>query len=284
MAEKATAPEAEQTPTPTPDETPEAAPKEEVKEEAQPTGEAGATKDDGAGRLTELESQLQELQQGRSAEQAQHKVTLERLRVEAGQEADRRAGQAAAQAKADLAAERRQIDIVQLKKQISEGDEDAIGKLAQLAAEPHEQAQKAEETARIRSEAQTSGWIEGYATSMNRRLERTEPTDGRRTELTTLWNAGKFEELETEMAKDEATKVTGASDERLAALEKQIADLTKTNTEASEEEAAQKVREDGGADLGGGTPGGRSDTELLMDQNTPIDQIREIRTRQKTGG
>ena len=47
-----------------------------------------------------------------------------------------------------------------------------------------------------------------------------------------------------------------ASAEQLTALEKRIADMESTNKAAETEEAVQAARVGGGADLGGGMPGG----------------------------
>ena len=265
--EKATAPEAEQTP---PEKAGDAKPEE-----------AGAEEE---ARMKGLETQLQELQQGLSAKDIQHKTELERLTRDNSAETERRVTQAVQTAETRLAGQKREVEIAQLKGQIANGDEDAIGKLATLANEPLEQARQAEETAKIRADGQTSGWIEGYAASMNKRLSRLEPTDERRGEFTALWDAGKFEELEASMAQDETVKAGGTSTETIAELRKRLDALEKGDKAASEEETAMDDREDAGADLGGGSPGGADDNKRLLDPTTPIDELREIRARQRAGG
>ena len=115
------------------------------------------------------------------------------------------------------------------------------------------EAQQQEETEKLRESAQTEGWLEGYRSALNIRAARLSSSEERQAELSGLWNAGKFDELEAEMVKDEQAAATGSSAEELAALKKRL-DALET---ATGEEAAMAARAGGGGDLsGGGSAGG----------------------------
>ena len=101
--EKATA---EQTPESTPEETPQTDQQEGVKEEA-----AGAAEE----RMKGLETQLQELEQRNSARDIQHKAELERLTRESSVETERRVTQAVQTTKTELAGQKREVEIAQLR-------------------------------------------------------------------------------------------------------------------------------------------------------------------------
>jgi len=274
--EKATVPEADQAPPPTPGETPQAGQQEGAKEEGRPAGEAGASED----RLKGLETQLQELEQRNSAKDIQHKDELERLRLDSAAETERRIGQAVQKTRTEQAAERRETKIADAKRRADQGEEGALDELTTLAREPHQQARQSEEAEKIRTDAETQGWLQGYTTSLNVRLEKTKPSDERRAELIKLYDTGKFQELEDEMAKDESVGGT-----EMAALEKRLAAIEGTNKEASEEEAAQEIRASAGAELGGGTPsGGKAYKEKTREERDALsDEERDAAVARQQG-
>lgn len=242
--------------------------KEAQVEEVQATDTSGEQPKE-EDKLGEMERQLQELQQGLSSRDIKHKAEIERLQREAGAETERRVTQAVLTRDARHSAETRQARIALLKQRAKDGDEEAVEELAVTANEPQEQARIQEETNKLRGEAELMGFSQGYTTLMNRRLNQLTPTEERYAELNDLWDKGKFEELETEMAKDETVKAGGASAERINALEKRITELQGTLQEANTEEAAQEARAKGGGDLGGGAPaGGRPTPEQWAAMST----------------
>ena len=252
MAEKAAATQtAAGTAPETPAEAPEQALKqaeEQVTEQAKPAPEPSVED-----RLKALEQEKQGLEQGLAAREAQHKTELERLQAQAVIERDRTVTQARQQWEAKHAAELRQGEIDRLEKQVRDGDEEAVAKLAELAKQPLRAAQQQEETEKLRESAQTEGWLEGYRSALNIRAARLSSSEERQAELSGLWNAGKFDELEAEMVKDEQAAATGSSAEELAALKKRL-DALET---ATGEEAAMAARAGGGGDLSGcGSAGG----------------------------
>ncbi len=273
--EKATV---EQTAPETTPETPQAGTPEKAPEKAADAGAQPSLED----RFKALEEENKGLQQERSARDAQHRVETERFQRESAAETERRVTQAVQTTEGKQATALREAKIADARRRADQGEEGALEELTALAREPHQQAQQSEEAEKVRTEAETKGWLQGYTTSLNSRLEKTKPSDERRAGLIKLYDTGKFQELEDEMAKDEAAGGT----EKLAALEKRIADMEGTNTEASTEEAAQAARAGGGADLGGGAPAGGSgdDAKRLLDPTTPVSEIMEIRARQKAAG
>lgn len=231
---------------------------------AQPPAETSGTAPaqapaDFQGQLDELKSKLEESNLQRDQQARQYTSEL-----------DRRVGQVSRRKDQEIAALQYRNEMDGLFLKAKEGDTDALAQIQARSYGAVERPMVEEAGQQQRQAADYQAQLQGMAAGFSYRMERLEFTDAEQNHLSSLFQGGRFEEVDKRIWEKEQEKIGGGSKPAKAAEKGEVAEARKGQ----------------GADLGGGGPGSkaRNDRERKLDPTTPVAELEKIRARERAGG